>query len=513
MERRRIVNVDSEVEKKTLIALIMSDEVCNQLIPKARPEFFNIGYAGTVFSWIATYHQKYRLAPKKAIQDLYQAERENLSPELSSLISQFLSGLSSEYENMDDLPTKFIVDQATKLFRGRSLDVMVQQVKGLSDLGKLNEAEKLLRDHQTITKNLSDWVDPFSPEAMEFLNTQDEDAEFFRFPGAVGELLGNWEPGELVGFMAPFKRGKSWWLLEASIWGILSQRKVVYVNLEMDHNKFMTRIYSRITGAGDYEGDYIVPCFDCRKNQFGTCNRRERRNRETLIISGNEKPKFSQTSGVNYKPCTYCREKDPGSYEMASWYTVIKGDRLTLPLLRKKMKAIRTFIGSRFRVITYPAFGASLQDVVADLDTLYYSDGFMPDVIVIDYADILAPEDRRMSGRDVIDMTWKTLKNIAASRHSLVITATQANKMSSEKRSLEAIDVAEDYRKLAHVDRMIMLSQTPIEKDEGIMRIGAIQRHTQFNPFDQVQVLMSLSLGQPLLDSIRSPLSRISSSH
>jgi spore coat polysaccharide biosynthesis protein SpsF (cytidylyltransferase family) len=55
-------------------------------------------------------------------------------------------------------------------------------------------------------------------------------------------------------------------------------------------------------------------------------------------------------------------------------------------------------------------------------------DDFVPNVIVVDYADILAPENLKLEGREKHDETWKMLKNLASSRNCLVITATQSNR-------------------------------------------------------------------------------------
>ena len=70
------------------------------------------------------------------------------------------------------------------------------------------------------------------------------------------------------------------------------------------------------------------------------------------------------------------------------------------------------------------------------------------------------------------------------------------------KKSVESSDVAEEIRKLAHVDAMIALSQTSSEKRDGIMRLSLVaHRHKNFSETQQVMVLQQLGLGQTLLDS------------
>jgi hypothetical protein len=62
--------------------------------------------------------------------------------------------------------------------------------------------------------------------------------------------------------------------------------------------------------------------------------------------------------------------------------------------------------------------------------------------------------------------------------------------------------VAEDIRKVAHVDVMISLNQLEIEKRRGVMRLAVIaHRDKDFYQLGQCFVLQQLELGQPNLDS------------
>jgi replicative DNA helicase len=153
-------------------------------------------------------------------------------------------------------------------------------------------------------------------------------------------------------------------------------------------------------------------------------------------------------------------------------------------------------------VVVFPAFAATVADIAAEIDALEYEYGFVPDVVVVDYADILAVENRNLSERGNIDAIWKRLKGMAAERHMLVVTASQSNRGSIKKRTVDQTDTAEDIRKIAHVDVMISLNQQPDERDRGVMRLCVIaHRHREFSQNRQVQVLQQLGLGQPFLDS------------
>jgi hypothetical protein len=157
--------------------------------------------------------------------------------------------------------------------------------------------------------------------------------------------------------------------------------------------------------------------------------------------------------------------------------------------------------GKYLRIKEYPAYSATLDDIERDLDILERIDGFNFEVVGIDYADILA-DGAGKNERERLDSIWKKLKRLAASRDVLVITASQTNRSAITKTSISQIDTAEDIRKIAHVDAMIGLNQTPTEKENGIMRLNVIaHRHHVFHKNKQVIVEQDLGICDPCISS------------
>jgi len=154
-------------------------------------------------------------------------------------------------------------------------------------------------------------------------------------------------------------------------------------------------------------------------------------------------------------------------------------------------------------VRSFPSFSANSDDMKAELENLEYTEGFIPDVVIMDYFDIQKPErNSSFSERSIIDVIWKQGKNIADVMQCLVVTADQSNRGSRLKRSVEETDTTEDKRKDAHLDVRIALNQTPSEKEDGVMRINILfHRHRKFNLYREVMILQQLDLAQPLLDS------------
>ena len=124
-------------------------------------------------------------------------------------------------------------------------------------------------------------------------------------------------------------------------------------------------------------------------------------------------------------------------------------------------------------------------------------EGFIPDVIVIDYADILAPEDPRQQPRDQVNETWKALRRLSQERHCLVIAPTQANAASYDKWVQGMHNFSEDKRKLAHVTGMLGLNQTEEEKALHVMRLNwIVLRESPFNAQQCLWVGQCLEIGR-----------------
>jgi hypothetical protein len=288
--------------------------------------------------------------------------------------------------------------------------------------------------------------------------------------------------------------------METAIRASTKKLKVAFISLEMKKKRMEQRMLKNITSLSMQEGTIVYPAFDCLNNQDGTCERKERVNTITLLDEEGNKPEFSFKN--KYRTCTYCKENNIDDYIAESWYYFEKREGLKLGKARDAARGYRAMYGSRIRLQCYPRFSATLSQIEQDLDYLEYYEGFRPDIIVIDYADILMPERERGDHRHEVNETWMALARMADERDCIVFTATQSTKKSWDAKRTKGSDTSEDYRKAAHATFMLAISQTPGEKRQGLMRISiAFAREVEFDSERYVTVLQQLSTGQPLLDS------------
>jgi hypothetical protein len=495
--RRR---VDTSVEDQILTGLIVSTPFCKDLFPILNPDYFQTDHARTIIKWTKDYFDRYKKCPDRSIEEIYRHSKKDLKEADAENVGLFLEKISGQYEESEHFNVDFYMDRALEYFRGQAVRLVADKSRVLLDTGHLDEAEEVVRDYKKVAKDVSGWVDPFDPVYIRkvLLDRLDKDI-LFSFPGALGKVVGPLERRWLVGILGPMKRGKTWYLQECAVQALFERLKVVFVSLEMDDLKISRRIYKRLTAFGDEEKDYPYPVFDCKRNQDDSCTLSQRVNNIRLLMKDGEKPHFSPA--MKYRVCAECRGNRT-RFVPEAWFTLSHRQKLKIKSVTKHLEGLQGMMGDHLRILPYPAYSANIGRVKRDLEKLEYTEGFVPDVIVIDYADILAPEDARQVGRERTDETWKMLKNLSQSKHCLVITASQSNRASISKKNVTQEDTAEDIRKIAHVEVMMSLNQLPKEKKGGIMRLAVIaHREKDFEQLRQCMVLQQMELGQVLLDS------------
>ena len=135
----------------------------------------------------------------------------------------------------------------------------------------------------------------------------------------------------------------------------------------------------------------------------------------------------------------------------------------------KVLKAMKTK-ESFLRLSCYPNSTLSISQIKGILQD-WERDGWVADVVVIDYADILAPDFRMKESRDTINEMWKQMRALSQSFHCLVLTASQAAATGYKVRSLDLSHFSDDKRKRGHITGLFALNETDDEKTNNIMRI------------------------------------------
>jgi hypothetical protein len=130
-------------------------------------------------------------------------------------------------------------------------------------------------------------------------------------------------------------------------------------------------------------------------------------------------------------------------------------------------------------------------------------DGFIPDVIIVDYADIMIDENVK-DPKEKENVIWCDLRGLSQSEQALVISPTQSDTDSFDKNTMSKKNFTQDRRKYDHVTAMWGMNQDKHgrEKEIGIIRYNELAiREGESNEKNQVTVLQNLRRGRAYLTS------------
>jgi len=525
------MNQDEAIERRIITGLIVSTDYIRQVRSSWNPALLQSKTARMLASWCIEYYDQYEKAPGKDIEGIYlqKLRGKALTDEHAGDIEDILDDLSEEYKDSDKFNVDYLRDQSNKYFDELSLKTFTAEIQSQLDRGNLLEAKRLAGDYTPAASGVKKIGINFNDE-KELLETIEKAFTYsqqpiVRYPRQMGQFLNDLLVRDsLVGIMGSEKRGKTFWLLEFAIRAARQRAKVAFFEAgDMSEGQITRRISIYLTKQSDkekYSGKMFQPVRDCIWNQMDTCSNPLRESDCGIFPIRNEEEKKAVMNHIrhevtieeiqekyikfpDYKPCYNCPEywKNKNG---AVWVKEIDaGPPLEYPKAQKVAKEFFVKQNRHFRLSCHPSFTLTVKEIKTILNVWEKQDGFIPDMIVVDYPDILAPEIQGTL-RDQENDKWAKLRGLSEMRHCLVLVGTQADAASYKKNWLHLDNFSEDKRKYGHVTAMIGLNQDPggREKKLKIMRFNKlVVREEDFTSSEGIVVLQNLNRGQPYLSS------------
>lgn len=450
MKRERLNTIN---ERDIVYQLIVSDKFCREIVPIINPKMLEVVYVRTIVIWIKDYFQKFKESPKKNIIKLYRSHIDELKDEdLQNNILTFIERLDKDYDKIKVSNEDFAIQNAIKYLRMRSLKNFSEDIDSYIESGDLEKAENCVTKYRKVEAASGEGVsllDDFDIVTEAFTEEQDL---LFRYPGDFGQLMGDVNREDFIAFLAPMKAGKTFSLIDVGIESLKNNLKVVMFSLEMSRTNMIKRVWKALSGQCTKDMEIEIPYF--------------------------------------------VEEGDKWRIETK---TVEKKASSILEVQKRQKSLKRLFRGGSFRIYAEPAYSLTVEGLENKLDDLAY-EGFYPDVVIIDYADIMAPSEKSQDYRQQIDGIWKRLRALAQKRKCVVFTASQTNREALSK-EVEAENIAEDVRKISHVTSMVSISKTKYCKEHSIAIYSQIAIREGQAETRKVVATQCLALGRPIIES------------
>lgn len=440
-------------ERDLTLGLITSDKFCKEVVPILNPRHLEIDYTRIISGWIKDYVNKFGVAPKKDILKLYRAHVEEVTDEsLQDNILTFIEKIAKDFESQKTFNDDYAIQQAIQYLKSRSLKNFSEDIDSFLTTGEIGKAEALITKYRKVEKESGEGVSILDDSETVLNAFTEEQDKLFAFDGAFGRLVGDIHREDFVAFLAPMKAGKTFQLIDCGIEALKNGLNIVFFSLEMSRTNMIKRIWKALSGQVTEDTELTIPYF-----------------------------------------------AEDGSKWVIENKTTLKKASSILEIEKKQKSLKRMFRGGSFKVFAEPAYSLTVESLETKLDDLVH-DGFMPDVIIIDYADIMMPSDRNAELRNQLDGIWKRLRAMAQKRKAVVFTASQTNR-GAISREVEAEDIAEDIRKLAHVTSMVSISKTKYCKENSLAIFSQLAVREGEPEMRKVIATQCLALGRPVLDS------------
>jgi len=513
------------IERLIIIGMISSTDFLKEIHEIYSVNLIESVSAKRIATWCIEYFDQYNRAPDQDIEGIYFEKIKNLPKDLVEDISGILSDLSEE---ATDTPADltYLIDQTRQRFTERHLFLHQEKIQNLLLKGRVKEAAILAVSFKPLTTTKDNSICFADEETLEVVEKAFTEASepLLHFPKQLGKFLDHFFiPASLIGIMGASKRGKTFLLLFIAELALLMGKTVAFFQAgDMSENQQVRRFCifaAKRSDKAKYCEEHFQPMRDCVHNQRDTCNKKERECSFGVFESFTEPQirdeitidqlKEAYNENPTYLPCWNCSE-----YQDNKWGAVwIKKIPKAKPIEVKEAKKIfkEHYIDRKkqLRLSSHPNGTLTKKGIDTKLDYWEKKYNFIPEIILIDYAELLEVEEK-MEERSKQNTIWKQLRNLSQTPRGeqkilpCVIAPTQTDANSYEVNLLRRKNFSEDKRKYDHCTVMIGLNGDPKgrEKAIGIMRFNIIlARDEDFDENQVCYVLQNLRRGQPILSS------------
>lgn len=135
--------------------------------------------------------------------------------------------------------------------------------------------------------------------------------------------------------------------------------------------------------------------------------------------------------------------------------------------VKKKYEELKPTLGRLF-IKEYPTNTVTVMGLKAHIEKLAITNSFRPDVIIIDYADIMRSSRQFDSLRHELKLVYEELRGLSMELGIPVWTASQSNRGSTDIDVIGLDSISESFGKVMVCDFIVSLSRKPLQKSQGL---------------------------------------------
>lgn len=286
-----------------------------------------------------------------------------------------------------------------------------------------------------------------------------EGATFYGLGIPVFDKIGvGMVPGRMLLYIAAKNTGKSWFCVHCGRQAVVQGARVAHIICEggVGEEEVAQRYFQTFFGVATSDDKFPVS-----------------------LLEFDELERL-----VGFKTRSRAPRASLGDPRIRSWFA-------------KRIKPWGTRLGSLV-IKRFPSGQLTLAQLRGYLDFLEAAHKFVPDVLIVDYPDLMQVDSRNF--RVDLGRTFVGLCGVGVERRMAVVAPTQSNRSSLDAKWVDTTMVSEDKTKLDTADYVMTYSQTQLEQRRGLARLRLDYSRTSAR--GQVVVLtQSYPTGQYVLQS------------
>lgn len=440
--------------QENLLTLLCFDKSTAPIISMVLPiQLFENEYFRTIAEKAIHFYESFKDTPNEHIADLLEEKiNDAKNPRSGEIYRKIILQL---FENKDNVNSQYVMSELMKFIRQQRMKIAVVEAAKHIKEQRLDEAEVVM------TESLKSNVDIFdrgfsitdTSKSLAFLRR-----EIFAHPMGIPEFDKNElgpAPGELFVILAGPNRGKTHFLIHIGKTCVRARLKVLHISLEMSEDLISER--------------YMQSFFSLSKRE------------EMVELTRFRFDELNKLSRFEVE-------------EIGRPY--IRGNPQIASLLTKELKRYEHRF--KLQLKRFPTNALTVKGLEAYLDNLERFDNYTPDVMLLDYADLMRLDYQNL--RTSTGEIYKELRRIGIERNFGIVTASQSNRLGEDSKVISLKHLAEDYSKAATADNIIAYCQTATEARMNLARIYVAKARNEKKDYS-VLISQAYGIGQFCMDS------------
>lgn len=439
------------LQENILTILCFSDSNANTIINNVDVNLFDNSFYRVIVEKSINYYNSFKEPPKQHLSDLLEKELKSNNAEIFDKI------IRNIYELSNSINEAYVISELEKFVKTQTIKLGIKKSYELLQAGKLEEAEEVLELARTKKLSLFDPGVFFLKDrerTMSIFDAQIEDSIIYTGIKELDNLRIAPTKKELFILLGRSGAGKTWFLISTAVNALLQRKKVLHISLELSEEWLKIR--------------YMM-------NLFALATYKEAIQYSNAVFTSDS---FGNISNINFN-----KLKDVRILNESRDFVERNLDILYNPNLIIK---------------EFPSSFLTIRGLKAYLDNLESYYNFIPDIILLDYLDLMSMDVENL--RIDLGYTALALRGIAQERNVPMVTVAQSNRVAEGKKLLTRNNLAEDFSKVRPASNFITYNQTAMEEKYGLARIY-VDKSNNSKEGSIILISQNKSIGQFHIDS------------